>query len=156
MERVEGARRHATSAEQSVSTSLERCQTFFLDEEKEMTERVELSDDLMEELCREAERQGRSVPEQLKHCVRLGKAVAKSAHFSLAKVQAALSAQAPTTTLNHIEYEVWSDMFDDLLTRTTPQAEEFFAERRRLGQGSGFDENGYLVHASDQIPKQKL
>lgn len=155
MNRGDCARGYATSAEQSFSTSLKRWQTFFLDEEKEMTERVELSDDLMEELCREAERQGRSVPELLEHWVRLGKAVAKSTHFSLAKVQAALSAKAPTTSLNHIEYEVWSDMFDDLLTRTTPQAEEFFAERRRLGLGSGLDENGNLVHASELIAEKK-
>lgn len=120
-----------------------------------MTERVELNDDLMEELCREAERHGRSVPEQIEHWVRLGKAVAKSDHFSLAKVQAALSAEAPTTSLNHIEYEIWSYMFDDLLTQTTPHAEAFFSERRLFGLGSGLDENGNLVHASDLKPKKE-
>lgn len=115
-----------------------------------MIEGVKLSDDLMKQLRREAERQGRSVPEQVEHWVRLGKAVAKSNHFSLAKVEAVLSAQAPTNTLNLVEYEVWSDMFDDLLTSTTPQAESFFAERKRLGLGSGLDENGKLVHATSR------
>jgi hypothetical protein len=119
-----------------------------------MTEPVVLSDELMEELRREAERQGRSVPEQLEHWIRLGKAVAKSDHFSLAKVQAVLNAEAPTTTLNHIEYEVWSDMFDDLLRQTTPQAEALFSERRRLGLGSGLDENGNLIHASELMARK--
>ena len=119
-----------------------------------MTQSVELGDDLMAEICREAERQGLSVLEQVEQWVRIGKAVAKSDHFNVAKVAAALSAKAPTAALNRIEYDVWSDMFDDLLTRPTPQAEALFAERKRLGLGSGLDDNGNLVHASNHMARK--
>lgn len=119
-----------------------------------MTQSVELGDDLMAEICREAERQGISVLEQVEQWVRLGKAIVKSENFNLAKVEAALSAKVPTAALSPIEFDVWSDMFDDLLTRPTPQAEALFAERRRLGLGSGLDDNGNLVHASNLMARK--
>lgn len=121
-------------------------------QERVMAEPIKLSDDLIEEGRHAAELHGRSLSDQVDLWARIGKAIERSGSFSQQRVDAVLSAKASTTTLNEAEYAVWSDMFDDLLKYATPEAEAFFAERRRLGLGAGLDENNNLVHQGRQEP----
>ena len=46
------------------------------------------------------------------------------------------------------------DRISELLSTTTPEAEAFFVERRRLGLGVGLDEHGRFVYARDLLAEQ--
>ncbi len=109
---------------------------------------IKISDDLREEARRDAELHGRSIVQQLEHWVRIGKAIERFGSFNQERVDAVLAARASTDILNATEYAVWSDAFEGILSRPTPEAIAFFAERRRLGLGVGLDENGDFIDAA--------
>lgn len=119
-----------------------------------MAQSIKLADDIMIEARRESELRSRSLSGQIAHWVRIGKAIEQSGAFSHDRINAVLAGKAPTTTLSKEEYAVWSDRFDELLASPTPEAEAFFAERRRLGLGSGLDADGNLVHAANLLAKR--
>ena len=48
-----------------------------------------------------------------------------------AKIEAALCAKLCTTQLTEEEVKIWSDRFAEKMTKSTPEEEAFFAERRR-------------------------
>lgn len=116
-----------------------------------MAQSIKLADDLMDEARIASEVHSRSLSGQIAHWARIGKAIERSTAFSHDRIDAVLSGKASTTTLSEEEYAVWSDSFEKLMTSPTPEAEAFFAERRRLGLGSGLDASGKLVNAADLL-----
>lgn len=114
-----------------------------------MARSIKLADEIMDEAEIASTLHGRSLAGQITHWVKIGKAIEKSRAFSHERISAVLAGKAPTTTLGEEEYAVWADSFEKLVTSPTPQSEAFFAEHRKLGLGSGLDENGNLVKAAD-------
>jgi hypothetical protein len=54
-----------------------------------------------------------------------------------AKIEAALCAKLCTTQLTEEEVKIWSDRFAEKMTKSTPEGEAFFAERRRKAAERG-------------------
>ncbi|WP_296720870.1 hypothetical protein [Erythrobacter sp.] len=119
-----------------------------------MARSIKLADEIMDEAEIASALHCRSLAGQITHWVRIGKAIEKSNAFSHERISAVLAGKAPTTTLSEEEYAVWADSFEKLVTSPTPQSKAFFAERRRLGVGSGLDENGNFVQAADLLNKR--
>jgi len=118
-----------------------------------MARSIKLPDDIVVAAETQSVLHSRSLGGQITHWAKIGKAIEQSSAFSQARISAVLSGKAPTTTLSPAEYAVWSDRFDEMMGETTPEAEAFFAERRKLGLGSGLDENGKLVEAAELLAK---
>lgn len=114
-----------------------------------MVQSIKISDELMDEVRREAKLQDRTLAAQVEHWVHIGMAIERSGNFSYDRINAVLSAEARSSTPNDAEYTAWSDRFIELMSKPGPNEEAFFAERRRLGLGVGLDENGNLVRAAD-------
>lgn len=119
-----------------------------------MARSIKFADKNMDEAEIASAHYGRSQASQITHWVKIGKAIEKSTQFSHERISAVLAGKAPTTTLCDEVYALWADSFETLVTSPTPQSKAFFAERRKLGLGSGLDENGNLVTAADLLAKR--
>ena len=103
-----------------------------------MPQSVDLSDDLLALARREAQRQGRSVADQIAHWARIGRAIEASESFDHKKIEAALSGRMTTSELTLTEKAVWLDSFTDGMGQPGPDEEAFYARRRELGLGEGY------------------
>jgi hypothetical protein len=94
---------------------------------------VEISDDLMVLVRREAELQGRSVAEQIAHWIKIGSAIENSPNFDYARVSAALEGKLETAELTQAEDAVWLEAFAERMGNSTEEEDAFYA---RLGGGA--------------------
>jgi len=110
-----------------------------------MAQSVKLADDVMSDIRETASLQSRSVAGQITHWVNIGRAIEQSSNFDYAHVTAALEGRLSPDALSAEEQDVWFDQFADAMTDPSEGEQDFYANRRRLGQGVGMDENGDLV-----------
>lgn len=118
-----------------------------------MAQSVKLSDEMMRLVRRESEVQSRSIAGQITHWMRIGRAIERSGSFDYARIRAALAGKLETTALSAEEKDVWLDSFTEELMQSSPEENEFFARRRKLGLGVGLDDTGRLVHAKVESSK---
>lgn len=111
-----------------------------------MAQSVKLADDVMTLVQREARLHGRSVADQITHWLMLGRAAENSGARDRARISAApVSGAAPERLKD--EDVAWLDQFTDEMSRPSRSEEDFFARRQALGQGTGLDAAGNIVHA---------
>lgn len=111
-----------------------------------MAQSFKLSDDdLVEAARREAPLLSRSVAGQITHWARIGRAIERSGNFDYRKIEAVLSGSMSTDALGPEEHDVWLEAFGEKMATPSPEAEAFFAERRRLGRGVGLSDAGEIV-----------
>ncbi|MEY8802958.1 hypothetical protein AB9K35_22020 [Leisingera sp. XS_AS12] len=111
-----------------------------------MTQEVQIPDDVMDMVRKEAKLQGRSVADQIAHWVKLGRALERSPNFDYARVSAALESEIDTAGLTELEDALWVELFTDSMGKPGPEEEAFFARRRRFGLGVGLDAAAKLVY----------
>ena len=112
-----------------------------------MTQQINISDNLMEMVRREAELNGWSVADQITHWLKIGRAIEGSPDFHYAKVADALEAKLETTELTEMKDAVWVKCFSEKMAGGSAEEKNFWARRRRLGLGVGLDAFGNLVYA---------
>lgn len=100
-----------------------------------MAHSITLTPDIMKMVCAEAELQGRSVANQVKHWMHIGRAIEHSGNCNYARVVAALSGDVETTELTDREEDVWLVSFVEQLAQPGPNEDAFFARRRQLASG---------------------
>lgn len=110
-----------------------------------MAKSIELGDDVMSLVHREAELRGRSVTEQIIHWLRIGVAIEKSGTFDDANIAAVLAGEHETTSLTALEKAVWSERFLEKISEPGPGEEAFFAELRKSGNTFDLDVLGEIV-----------
>jgi hypothetical protein len=112
-----------------------------------MGQSVELSEDVMALVRREAEHRRRSLASQVTHWVKLGRAIEHSGAYDHAHITAALAGRLDTAKLSEAEEAAWLDAFTDRMAQCSNAERDFYARREVLGQGVGLDAAGNLVHA---------
>ncbi|MCA0907714.1 ParD-like family protein [Ruegeria marisrubri] len=106
------------------------------DHERLATEIVELADDeLMDYVRQEAGLRNRSVDEQMRHWLLLGRAVEQSEKFDFERVIAALQAELLPVKLTPLEYACWLSLFSDLMGEPSAAEKAFFEQRKQSETG---------------------
>lgn len=116
-----------------------------------MAQSVKIADEEMEIVRKESAVQSRSIAGQIAHWLRIGRAIERSPTFDYARVRAALEAELSPDELTSDEQEVWIAELSHEMTEPSAKEKEFFAKRRREGQGVGMDDDGSLIY---QTPKK--
>ena len=114
-----------------------------------MAQSVNLADDIMALVRREADLHNRSVAGQITHWLKIGRAIERSGRFDHARITAALEGKLDTTRLEEGEEAGWLDAFTEKMEHSSETEDAFFARRRSLGRGVGLDDGGNLVYARE-------
>lgn len=91
---------------------------------------LEIDDDLIASAQAEAQRQGRTLSEQITHWAMLGRAIDQHPDYDHTKVELAIDGKLETTELTDLEKAVWMDLFTEKMARPGPEEEAFFAAMR--------------------------
>jgi hypothetical protein len=88
---------------------------------------LEIDEDLIEAAQDEAQRQGRTLSEQITHWAMLGRAIEQHSGYDHAKVELALDGKLETTGLTELEKTIWMELFTEKMGCPGPEEEAFFA-----------------------------